>query len=261
MVATDARKARRLAAIAAAGGDTTAAAVATSHAKPAAAAKSVAPRDWSDAPSTDAAPSIAADAAPKAAGMAYSRTRLFAHNAPVHRTPLPPPPPLCVLRRPVTVYAWCTSTPPPPPPPCLLPPAGLPCYLSISVSRHSKPSSHHFTSTYPTEYLKLSWENSHVRPWVRAQVAARTWAAPSWAGTTHRRPSCARWPTRRKTRAATAPRWRPPRRRPERPRPTGQGLTLVHFSAQHEQLLSLTDRNHPIYVTRSAYIEPNSGRV
>ena len=43
---------------------------------------------------------------------------------------------------------------------------------------------------------------------------------------------------------------------------SGRGLTPVHFSPHPEPLLSLTlVTNHPAYSTKSAYAEPESGRV
>jgi hypothetical protein len=41
----------------------------------------------------------------------------------------------------------------------------------------------------------------------------------------------------------------------------GQGLTLVHFSAQPEPFLSLTPRNHTACTSQSAYVELKGGRV
>ena len=40
-----------------------------------------------------------------------------------------------------------------------------------------------------------------------------------------------------------------------------QGLTFVHFTAQREPILSLKHSNHPAYPMKSAYVEPNRGRV
>jgi hypothetical protein len=40
-----------------------------------------------------------------------------------------------------------------------------------------------------------------------------------------------------------------------------QGLTLIRFPAQSERFLSRTDWHLPTNFTKSAYVEPTSGRV
>jgi hypothetical protein len=39
------------------------------------------------------------------------------------------------------------------------------------------------------------------------------------------------------------------------------GISLVHFSAQPERLLSLKPLNHPTYPKQRAYVKPKSGPV